>query len=175
MHLLSEHETSTRQSTPFRNIGEGSFSCVMRGTPLPSRQPTSVAVDDVVVIHAKDQPRVFWKLGCAKDVLVGRDGQIRGATVQVSGKGCQTTLLQRPIQLLYPLQISKPYHESGMDADNAEMVSFSDLQQGVATQDSMQVVVQDDEQDSEGPLPCSRRAAAQEAQDKLLAQALTQN
>ena len=62
-----------------------------------------------------------------------------------------------------------------MDADNAEMVSFSDLQQGVATQDLMQVVVQDDEQDSEGPLPCSRRAAAQEARDKLLAQALTQN
>ena len=53
-----------------------------------------------------------------KDVL--QAGQIRVATIQVAGNECQVNLLQRAIQLLYPLEVSKPYHELGMDADNAE-------------------------------------------------------
>ena len=84
-----------------------------------------VAVDDVVVVHSSDQPRGFWKLGRVKNVIVGRDGAIRGATVRVAGQGRQATTLNCPIQLLYPLEVSTQCDVYG---DRAEVASTSDLQ-----------------------------------------------
>ena len=51
--------------------------------------PPPVAVDDVVIAHAKDQPRGFWKLGHVKDVLVGRDGVIRGLQLVWQARGAK--------------------------------------------------------------------------------------
>ena len=72
--------------------------------------PTPVAVDDVVIVHSEDRPQGFWRLGSyrIKEVLPGRDGNIRGAILQVSGRGRQATSLHRPIQLLYPLEVLQP-------------------------------------------------------------------
>ena len=64
-----------------------------------------IAVDDVVIVHSKDDPRGFWKLGRVKQLTIGRDDKVRGAVVKVSGKGRQATSLHRPIQLLYPLEV----------------------------------------------------------------------
>ena len=60
-----------------------------------------------MTVHSTDQPRGFWKLGRVKKVLVGQDGKVRGAVVQVVGKGRQATTLHRPIQRLYPLEVSQ--------------------------------------------------------------------
>ena len=46
-----------------------------------------MSVDDVVIVHSTDQPRGFWKLGQIKEAPVGLDGEIRGAVVQVAGRG----------------------------------------------------------------------------------------
>ena len=46
-----------------------------------------IAVDDVVIVHSKDDPRGFWKLGRVKQLTIGRDDKVRGAVVKVSGKG----------------------------------------------------------------------------------------
>ncbi len=40
-----------------------------------------------------------------RDLIVGRDGRTRGATVTVAGKDRRLTTLNRPLQLLYPLEI----------------------------------------------------------------------
>lgn len=40
------------------------------------------------------------------------DGQTRGATVSVAGKGRNYTTLNRPLQLLYPLEINHPPGEA---------------------------------------------------------------
>ena len=79
---------------------------------------SQVSVDDVVIVHSTEQPRAFWKLGRVEEVLVGKDGEKRGAVVRVAGGGRKSTLLQRPIQLLYPLEVrqetdSKPQGVSG--------------------------------------------------------------
>ena len=68
--------------------------------------PSQVSVDDVVVI-ATEQPRAFWILGRVEEVLVGKDGETRGAVLRVAGGGRRSTLLQRPIQLLYPLEVPR--------------------------------------------------------------------
>ena len=41
-----------------------------------------------------------------KDLHVGKNGQARGATVTLSREGKESYQLQRPIQLLYPFEVS---------------------------------------------------------------------
>ena len=62
--------------------------------------PSQVSVGDVVIVHSADQPRGFWRLGRVKEVLVGRDEQIRGAVFKVAGKGHRAKQVQRPVQLI---------------------------------------------------------------------------
>jgi hypothetical protein len=117
-----------------------------------------VAADDVVVIHSKDQPRGLWKLGRVKNVLVGHDGAIRGATVKVAGQGRQASTLNRPIQLLYPLEVSARAPESTSPGEPSQVNADPDYHP----------------HDSKNQTPlCSRRAAALEARDRLLAQTLS--
>ena len=83
-----------------------------------------MSVDDVVVVHSTEQPRAFLKLGRIKEVLVGRDGETRGAVLRVSGGGRKSTLLQRPVQLLYPSQQKTGFEDRTMhqtvSSDQAE-------------------------------------------------------
>ena len=66
--------------------------------------PVAVAAGDVVLVQ-EDKPRAFWKLAQVKELISGRDGKVRGAILAVSSEKGRTTILQRPIQLLYPLEI----------------------------------------------------------------------
>ena len=138
-------------------------------------EPTPVSVGDVVIVHSADQPRGFWKLGRVKEVLIGKDEKIRGAVVRVADKGRQAKLLQRPLQLLYPLEIRSPSSESeaeGGDPNQHSRVAVSpghgeDLRQETPPDDCTQVQLQK-------PPRRSGRAAAFEARDRLMAQALSQ-
>lgn len=58
-----------------------------------------------MVIHDPDIPRGFWKVARVTKLLTGRDGHARGAILKVSARGDQATTLQRPLQLLYSLEI----------------------------------------------------------------------
>ena len=72
--------------------------------------PVTVAVGDIVLVH-EDKPRAFWKLARVKELIRGRDGKIRGACLAVSSAKGNTTTLQRPIQLLYPLEVNGQIEE----------------------------------------------------------------
>ena len=72
-----------------------------------ARGDPSVAVGDIV-IHDEGLPRSLWKLGNIKELIVGRDGLTRGASVSVATKGRSCATLNRPLQLLYPLEINQP-------------------------------------------------------------------
>ena len=69
--------------------------------------PTS-RFGDIVIIHDEGLPRGFWKLGRVQRLIVGNDGQTRGATVSVASENRRFTSLNRPLQLLYPLEINHP-------------------------------------------------------------------
>jgi hypothetical protein len=73
-----------------------------------SRGNPAVSVGDVVIVHDESLPRSFWKLGYVRNLIVGKDGQTRGATVSLASKNRCFTSLNRPLQLLYPLEINHP-------------------------------------------------------------------
>ncbi|KAL2076831.1 hypothetical protein ACEWY4_027575 [Coilia grayii] len=66
-----------------------------------SLQPTSLKVGDVVLLGDDHMPRQIWKLARVHELFPGRDGKVRSCAVRTS----QGTLLRRPVQLLYPLEI----------------------------------------------------------------------
>eukprot|EP00731_Ephydatia_muelleri_P014947 Em0008g667a len=67
----------------------------------------SVSCGDIVIVHDESIPRGFWKLGQVQEVHSGPDGLPRSALVRVVTRDRQHTLLKRPLQLLYPLEIDR--------------------------------------------------------------------
>ena len=130
---------------------------------------SQVSVGDIVIVHSTDQPRGFWKLGRVKELLVGHDGEVQGAVLRVAGKGRQATVLRRPIQLLYPLEVTTPPSESEQTpaTSNQEQDISSALRSAEVQQDPPLNVTT-----KPPPQRQSRRAAAMEARDRLLAQSL---
>lgn len=72
------------------------------------REYPYLSVGDVVVVHDEHLPRGLWKLGVVQEIIQGRDGKIRGALVKMAKRDRQKDVLRRPIQLLYPLEITQP-------------------------------------------------------------------
>ena len=71
---------------------------------------THIAAGEVVIVHDDSLPRGLWKLGRIQEVIPGADGLPRSALVRVASRDRQHTLLKRPVQLLYPLEISQSEH-----------------------------------------------------------------
>ena len=69
---------------------------------------THVTTGEVVIVHDDSLPRGLWKLGRVLEVIPGADGLPQSALVQVARRDKQHALLKRPVQLLYPLEISQP-------------------------------------------------------------------
>ena len=57
--------------------------------------------EDVMPIKGKERNGSKWKIGVVERLIQGQDGVIRGAQLK-AGK----TLIERPLQLLYPLQLT---------------------------------------------------------------------
>ena len=74
---------------------------------------TPISVGDIVVVH-DDKPRGFWKLARVEEVITGKDGRVRGAVVKVNS-GKNSTVLRRPLQRLYPLEVSCHINDGGPD------------------------------------------------------------
>uniref|UniRef100_A0A914WWH6 Integrase catalytic domain-containing protein n=1 Tax=Plectus sambesii TaxID=2011161 RepID=A0A914WWH6_9BILA len=66
-------------------------------------------LEEVVLIKEEGTPRGIWKLGKIIELKKGRDGETRSAKVILPNK----TIINRPINLLYPLEISEeqPQHD----------------------------------------------------------------
>ena len=69
---------------------------------------TQVALNELVMLHEEELPRGFRRLAKIEDLIIGRDSQARGAKLKVSSRDGTVTTLQRPLSLLFPLEISCP-------------------------------------------------------------------
>lgn len=121
---------------------------------------------DIVVIYDEKQPRSRWSLGKIERVIVGVDGEKRAAVVRVCKKGRVVTL-HRPIQHLYPLEVAaKAELESDKNvSDNDEDAAIDEPDvntKGVPEQST-----------SEPNVRRPKRSAAEQARDRILAQALS--
>ena len=63
---------------------------------------------DVVLIKENNSaPRLSWKKGVIEKLIIGNDKYIRGASVRATyGKSTKAIVLNRPLQLLMPLELS---------------------------------------------------------------------
>lgn len=77
-----------------RSLRERHNKCGGEQTPHPS-------VGEVVIIQDESRDRNTWKLGIIEELIVGRDGIVRGAKLR-AGRG----ILEQAVQQLYPLELS---------------------------------------------------------------------
>ncbi|XP_056094778.1 uncharacterized protein LOC130073406 [Rhinichthys klamathensis goyatoka] len=66
-----------------------------------TQKPTELKMGDIVLIGDANMPRQTWKLGKIEELFPGRDGKVRSCAVRTSTR----TVLKRPVQLLYALEI----------------------------------------------------------------------
>jgi hypothetical protein len=119
-------------------------------------------VGDVVLVHEENKPRGFWKLAKVESLIKGADGLIRGATVRLHSADKRFSLLRRPLQLLYPLEV----HQSDAVADQS---SDSDNGTQPASEDSNDLVDGDQPNETRTQVPRrqSRRVAASNAREMI--------
>ena len=126
-----------------------------------------VNVGDIVVVHGDEKRRGFWNMGRIEDVIIGTDGEIRGAVVRVYTRQKRSKLIHRPLQKLFPLEINER---------EGELLDKSASTQSLPQES--EEVPQDDGESAEA-IPVqeeaprrSRRAAAVAVRDNILAQSL---
>ena len=61
---------------------------------------------DLVTIYDDSHPHGLWRLGMVRELIDSSDGDVRGACVRVISKTGRPVLLRRPVQHLYPLEVS---------------------------------------------------------------------
>ena len=125
------------------------------------KSPTrlSIAKGDIVVVHEEHLPRGFWRLGRVEDVIAGKDRRVRGAAVRLASRDRQQTLIHRPVQLLYPLEVRDIQEDSNVESSSGtethEVESGSHAPTDLSTQQEM-----------EGPRRRSSRIAANQSDDR---------
>ncbi|XP_062590223.1 uncharacterized protein LOC134251820 [Saccostrea cucullata] len=60
-----------------------------------------IKVGDIVQIH-EEKPRIMWKLAVVEELIQGRDGFVRAATLRT-----KNGLTNRPIVKLYPIEVNE--------------------------------------------------------------------
>ena len=84
---------------------------------------------DIVLLHDADLPRGCWKLAKVQGLITGRDGKVRGASLKVASRSGTPTMLNRPLQLLYPLEIHVDPHPTSLPDGASEDTESSSQQE----------------------------------------------
>ena len=72
-----------------------------------------ISVGDAVIIHEENLPPSRWKMGKVLSLIAEQDGFVRGAKLKViSNKGI-SNVIERPLQTLFPLEVSEPKDQAG--------------------------------------------------------------
>ncbi|KAK3750791.1 hypothetical protein QZH41_006585 [Actinostola sp. cb2023] len=72
-------------------------------------------VGDIVHIQEKPRPRLQWRMGKVERLLPGRDNVVRAAEVITLDKSKRIIRVKRPLQKLYPLEVSAQEETSEAD------------------------------------------------------------
>ena len=72
---------------------------------LSKTYSNSISEGDFVLVQDEQTKRGQWKMGIIQSFIKGRDGNIRGVNIRMSGKG-KSHLCTRPLQKVFPLEIS---------------------------------------------------------------------
>ena len=72
---------------------------------------------NVAIVHDDNHPRLLWKLGKVKGLLVSHDRVVRGALVRVKS-GTRFVVLKRPVRFLYLLEIHGCAEDTGASKED---------------------------------------------------------
>ena len=89
-----------------------------RLSPRRNMGDLEITVGDVVIIHEECLPRSRWRLGRIISLIKGKDGHVRGARVTVITKQGKISEIERPLQKLYPLELSHSDEKTTSNVDN---------------------------------------------------------
>ena len=78
----------------------------------------SIKLGDAVMIHEDNRKRSRWAMGVVEETISGKDGVIRGARLRKLSDDGNRQITERPLQKLYPLEISRD-SDSTLNADAA--------------------------------------------------------
>ncbi len=62
---------------------------------------------DVLCVYEEKTPRNLWKSGKVVELFKGKDGHVRAVALRVCNTGKETTTLQRLVQKIYPVEVSR--------------------------------------------------------------------
>ena len=124
---FGDHLTATKRSRyladriqHFRRRWQREYLVELREFHRPKGKNVTlppVRINDVVILHDQGtSKRAFWKLARITDLIRGRYGKVRGARVLVAGK---KTLIERPLQELFPLEV----HASNAESTNPNSIT----------------------------------------------------
>ena len=86
-----------------------------------ARKDCSVKIGDVVLIH-ENLPRSRWRLALVEKLIEGRDGWCRAAQV----KPVNGNQIQRPLQMLFPLEVQDALSDDDKETKSEDIKSTSD-------------------------------------------------
>ena len=91
-----------------------------------------------MIVYDEGHPRGMWRPGRIENLIEGADGKVRGVYVRVISKNSRVTVLRRPIQHIYPLEVrSEPLtdgptrHESSGSDPTADSKVVSNVEETV--------------------------------------------
>ena len=123
------------------------------------RRLHALLVCDVVIVHDDALPRGHWKVDCIQELFVGGNHL---PLVRVATRDKQHTLLRRPLQQLYPLEIhrAKPLPRSlAGDVTNSKDVTTPEPEPGSST--GLSTDLEDAPPSGRQPVRAAAKAATQ--------------
>ena len=129
----------TRILSHFWNRWRTEYIMDLREThKLNNNKSPKVETGDVVLVQEEHAKRASWKIGIVDELIIGKDGEIRGAKVRKAGKG-KHEFIKRPVQKLIPLEIAS---RVDLRAENSEegQTGSKDVSQKEDREDKQEIV-----------------------------------
>ena len=120
-----------------------------------------IMVGDLVLVHEDSRPRGIWKIAKVESLIRGTDEEVRGAVVKLHSTDNRSTLLRRPLQLLYPLEVRQQLDDQVSNSNEDQDITDNDVP-GDPANDTHPEPVQERQ---------SRRIAARNAREIIRIQA----
>ena len=74
--------------------------------PRDKKQEPNISVSDIVLLKDDSKKRSFWNLCTILELIVGTNGRVKSAKIQIAGERGKGKIFRRPLKLLVPLEIS---------------------------------------------------------------------
>ena len=103
---------------------------------------SSLQPGEIVTVYDEDHPRGLWRLGKIEEVIPSADGNIRGVLVKVVSKGGQVQFIRRPVQHIYPLEVTSHSADKEVPVEESRDVPHSEDLRPIRPRSSRRAAVQ---------------------------------